>query len=278
MPGRASNLGRITTSVKQKGSDRDGNADFAASKRAKIFATSRFCFPPKSDDILSRFRFPNHYMSRSPLVPRTAKPQSKVSRHRVRRPPGCRDGAEMGGRVEREDRSHPRRMVQVHPNGRTHDLAARRDWLKSKHKLRHEHRLVAGRARRLVDPPGTRARKPYLCHRADLRRRNVRWPRPRLRPLAEALMHFAKEVADDIKFCPCKTIIPFYREHVIAQIKPSTTTRIDFGLALRQGRARSPPASRTPAGSRRRTASRTRSRSRARGNRRPREEVVADGV
>jgi hypothetical protein len=45
-------------------------------------------------------------------------------------------------------------------------------------------------------------------------------------------MRLAMDVADDIKFCPCKTIIPFYREHVIAQIKPATKTRIDFGFAL----------------------------------------------
>ena len=36
----------------------------------------------------------------------------------------------------------------------------------------------------------------------------------------------------DVKVCPCKTMVPFYRRHVFAQIKPSTTTRIDLGLAL----------------------------------------------
>lgn len=30
-----------------------------------------------------------------------------------------------------------------------------------------------------------------------------------------------------------KTIVPIYRRHVIAQIKPTTRTRIDFGLALK---------------------------------------------
>ena len=32
---------------------------------------------------------------------------------------------------------------------------------------------------------------------------------------------------------PGKTIVPIYRNHVIAQIKPSTRTRLDFGLALK---------------------------------------------
>ena len=35
---------------------------------------------------------------------------------------------------------------------------------------------------------------------------------------------------------PCTTIIPIYRDHVIAQVKPRTRTRIDLGLALRDTR------------------------------------------
>jgi len=35
----------------------------------------------------------------------------------------------------------------------------------------------------------------------------------------------------------CKTIVPLYRTHVFAQIKPTTRTRIDRGLALRETRA-----------------------------------------
>jgi hypothetical protein len=36
-----------------------------------------------------------------------------------------------------------------------------------------------------------------------------------------------------VRVCPCKTIVPFYRANVFAQIKPTTRTRIDFGLSLR---------------------------------------------
>jgi hypothetical protein len=32
--------------------------------------------------------------------------------------------------------------------------------------------------------------------------------------------------------CPCKTFVPLYRNHVFAQIKPTTNTRIDLGFAL----------------------------------------------
>lgn len=53
-----------------------------------------------------------------------------------------------------------------------------------------------------------------------------------LRPLHDALEELALAVGPDIRLCPGKTIVPIYRNHVIAQIRPATRTRIDFGLAL----------------------------------------------
>jgi hypothetical protein len=53
-----------------------------------------------------------------------------------------------------------------------------------------------------------------------------------LLPLYEQLLELGRTLGSDVKFCPCKTIVPFYRNHVFAQVKPSTNTRIDFGLAL----------------------------------------------
>lgn len=44
----------------------------------------------------------------------------------------------------------------------------------------------------------------------------------------------------DVRVCPCKTIVPFYREHVFAQIKPSTNSRVDLGLALAKHKGRLP--------------------------------------
>lgn len=57
-------------------------------------------------------------------------------------------------------------------------------------------------------------------------------PRAGLRPIHDALEDLAFGIGSDIKLCPGKTIVPVYRNHVIAQIKPATRTRIDFGLAL----------------------------------------------
>lgn len=55
-----------------------------------------------------------------------------------------------------------------------------------------------------------------------------------LRPLYDQLLKVALSIAPDVKACPCKTIVPLYRNHVFAQIKPSTRTRIDLGFALRE--------------------------------------------
>ncbi len=53
-----------------------------------------------------------------------------------------------------------------------------------------------------------------------------------LKPLYEALLNEAAAIGDEVKACPCKTIVPLYRNHVFAQIKPTTRTRIDLGFAL----------------------------------------------
>src|SRR2546422_334038 len=35
-----------------------------------------------------------------------------------------------------------------------------------------------------------------------------------------------------VKASACKTMVPLYRNHVFAQLKPSTSSRLDLGLAL----------------------------------------------
>jgi hypothetical protein len=54
-----------------------------------------------------------------------------------------------------------------------------------------------------------------------------------LKPIYDALLTLAKGLSKEVKACPCKTIVPLYRKHVFAQIKPSTRTRIDLGFALK---------------------------------------------
>jgi Domain of unknown function (DUF5655)/Domain of unknown function (DUF4287) len=58
-------------------------------------------------------------------------------------------------------------------------------------------------------------------------------PKAALRPMYDALLKLGRSMGEDVKICPCQTIVPFYRKHVFAQIKPTTQTRIDLGLALK---------------------------------------------
>ena len=54
----------------------------------------------------------------------------------------------------------------------------------------------------------------------------------KLRPLYDKLLKLGLKTGKEAKASPCKTIVPLYRNHVFAQIKPTTQTRIDMGFAL----------------------------------------------
>jgi len=53
-----------------------------------------------------------------------------------------------------------------------------------------------------------------------------------LRPIYDALLKLGLKIGKEAKACPCQTIVPLYRNHVFAQIKPTTQSRIDLGFAL----------------------------------------------
>jgi hypothetical protein len=55
-----------------------------------------------------------------------------------------------------------------------------------------------------------------------------------LRPLYDRLLRLGLALGPDVKACPCKTMVPLYRRHVFAELKPSTRTRLDLGLCLRE--------------------------------------------
>jgi hypothetical protein len=107
----------------------------------------------------------------------------------------------------------------------------RRDWLKAEHGLgTNSAWWIAERA----EGKGTEEDDPetYL-KTAEKYVEDMFTDKPNLKPIYDALLKLGLGVGKDSKACPCKTIVPFYRNHVFAQIKPSTRTRIDFGLALR---------------------------------------------
>ncbi len=108
----------------------------------------------------------------------------------------------------------------------------RREWLKKEHKLGTNY--AAAIAER-VDGKGTEEDSPeaYLTAAAEgWVEAQYSGSRGALRPLYEQLLKLGFSLGKDVKACPCKTMVPFYRKHVFAQIKPSTNTRIDLGFAL----------------------------------------------
>jgi predicted transport protein len=52
-----------------------------------------------------------------------------------------------------------------------------------------------------------------------------------LRPLFEQIVTLVRGLGPDVKVSPCETIVPFYRHHVFAEVKP-LASRLDLGLAL----------------------------------------------
>ena len=107
----------------------------------------------------------------------------------------------------------------------------RREWLKKEHKLGTN--AAAWIAERL-DGKGTEedSAEAYLKTAAEWVEAQYFGPRAAMRPLYEQLLTLGFSLGKDVKACPCKTMVPLYRNHVFAQIKPSTNTRIDLGFAL----------------------------------------------
>ncbi|NUO80031.1 DUF4287 domain-containing protein [candidate division KSB1 bacterium] len=122
----------------------------------------------------------------------------------------------------------------------------RREWLKKEHQLggTTASMIVARAAGQGAEDTDEHA---YLKAAARYVEAMYTGPRAALRPLHDALLELGLSLADDVKICPCQTIVPFYRNHAFAQIKPTTRTRIDFGLALK-GAKKKPPKRLTDTG------------------------------
>lgn len=108
----------------------------------------------------------------------------------------------------------------------------RREWLKSVHGLGTNYAwMIAERAEgRGVEDSDPEA---YLKAAAGYVAAMYSGARAQLKPIHDALVELGRGLGDDVKVCPCATIVPFYRQHVFAQIKPTTSSRIDFGFALK---------------------------------------------
>src|ERR1051325_12076983 len=107
----------------------------------------------------------------------------------------------------------------------------RRAWLKDQHKLGTNtawwlaERSV-GKGEEMGDPDA------YLASAERDVDKMFSGGKAHLRPLYDALLKLGLKAGKEVKACPCQTIVPLYRNHVFAQIKPTTNSRIDLGFAL----------------------------------------------
>ena len=108
---------------------------------------------------------------------------------------------------------------------------ARREWLKTKHKLGTN---SAWWISERVVGEGTEEDSPeaYLKTAVVFVEDQYAGAKEKLRPIYDELLRLGKSMGADVKACPCKTMVPLYRAHVFAQIKPTTNSRIDLGFGL----------------------------------------------
>ncbi len=110
----------------------------------------------------------------------------------------------------------------------------RRDWLKNEHGMGTNtawwlaEKAGGGEAGLADEDP-----EHYLAMAPQYVDAMLAGPKAALRPLYDELLRLGLAVGPDAKACPCKTIVPLYRNHVFAQIKPTTRTRLDLGFALK---------------------------------------------
>ncbi len=117
------------------------------------------------------------------------------------------------------------------------DEKDRRDWLKQEHGLGTN--AASWIAERSVGK-GSETDDPdqYLRAAEGYVEQMFSGAKSGLRPIYDALLKMGLKVGKEAKACPCQTIVPLYRKHVFAQIKPTTRTRIDLGFALGDMKAR----------------------------------------
>jgi hypothetical protein len=136
----------------------------------------------------------------------------------------------IAGMKEKTGRSMDEWIALIKKKG-PKDVEARREWLKKGHGLGTNYAWwladwSVGKQSEDGDP------KAYLAAATTYVEGMYAGKKAGLRPMHDKLITIGRGLGKDVKVCPCQTIVPLYREHVFAEIKPSTNTRIDLGFAL----------------------------------------------
>jgi len=107
----------------------------------------------------------------------------------------------------------------------------RRLWLKTRHGLGTNYAWWI--AERSVGKGDDGSPETYLQQAEEYVEEMYSGAKESLRPIFEALLSLGRGLGKDVRVCPCQTMVPLYRKHVFAQIKHTTRTRVDLGLALK---------------------------------------------
>jgi hypothetical protein len=107
----------------------------------------------------------------------------------------------------------------------------RRAWLKEKHGMGMNYAWWI--AEQSLGKGDDGSPETYLKNAEEYVEKMYSGAKEALRPIFDELLVLGRSMGADVKVCPCQTIVPLYRKHVFAQIKPTTRTRIDLGLALK---------------------------------------------
>jgi hypothetical protein len=115
-----------------------------------------------------------------------------------------------------------------------HEVIACRDWLREAHGLGGTTasgiaRFAHGDAGLWADPSA------YLKAAPEMVDTIYAGKKAHLRPIHDAVVRLALDLHPDLRVSPTKTTVPFYRNHVIANLRPTTQKRVDLGLCIRLG-------------------------------------------
>ncbi len=132
---------------------------------------------------------------------------------------------------EKTGRSLEQWLKHIQKDG-PRDEPARREWLKKTYKMGTN--TAGWLAEKATHPEKIAEDTPegYLKIAPTYVEEQYAGKKAALRPIYDRLLALGLSVGKEAKACPCKTMVPMFREHVFAQIKATTNTRVDLGLAL----------------------------------------------